>query len=181
MDKNGYISLHRKIQDNWLWNEKPFSKGQAWVDLILLARWKDGKQMHRGKLCERKRGQVCCSIKWLAERWGWGWRKTRAFISSLEAEQMVSLDSTTHDTTITIENYSVYQGVCRTDSTTDSTTDDTTDSTTDSTYKNKVNKDNKVNNPPISPQRGTRGGRSRKPRNEVWAMLEEELQKNGQN
>ncbi len=33
----GYICLHRKIRDNWLWKKKPFSPGQAWVDMLLLA------------------------------------------------------------------------------------------------------------------------------------------------
>ncbi len=180
MDRNGYISIHRKIQDNWLWNEKPFSKGQAWVDLILLARWKDGKQLHRGKLLERKRGQVCCSMSWLAKRWGWSRDKVRRFMHMLETQGMVTLDATRHDTSITIENYSVYQTSPTTDNTTDNTTDKATDKSTDNTYKNKGNKGNKDNNPPISPQRGARGGRSRKkPRNEYLTMLEEELRKNG--
>lgn len=173
MDRNGYISIHRKIQDNWLWNEKPFSKGQAWVDLILLARWKDGKQLHRGKLLERKRGQVCCSMSWLAKRWGWSRDKVRRFMHMLETQGMVTLDATRHDTSITIENYSVYQTSPTTDNTTDKATDKATDNTTDNTYKNKGNKGNKDNNPPISPQRGARGGRSRKPRNEVLEMIKE--------
>lgn len=180
MDKNGFVSIHRKIQDNWLWNEKPFSKGQAWIDLILLARWKDGKQLHRGKLLERKRGQVCCSMSWLAKRWGWSRDKVRRFMHMLETQGMVTLDATRHDTSITIENYSVYQTSPTTDNTTDNTTDKATDKSTDNTYKNKGNKGNKDNNPPISPQRGARGGRSRKnPRNEYLTMLEEELRKNG--
>ena len=173
MDKNGYISLHRKIQDNWLWNEKPFSKGQAWVDLILLARWKDGVQMHRGQLLKRKRGQVYCSMTWLAKRWGWSRDKVRRFMRTLEEQHMVRVNATTNDTSISIENYSVYQIPRATDKATDNTTDKATDNTTDDTHKNKVNKDNKVNNPPISPQRGARGGRSRKPRNEVLEMIKE--------
>lgn len=33
----GWIKLHRKLSDNPLWTCEPFTKGQAWVDLILLA------------------------------------------------------------------------------------------------------------------------------------------------
>lgn len=181
MDKNGFISIHRKIQDNWLWSDKPFSKGQAWIDLLLLARWKDEKKLHRGKLYDRKRGEVNYSMTWLAERWGWSRDKVRRFIRTLERDNMVTLNATTNDTSVTIENYSIYQDWRTTDKATDNTTDDTTDNTTDDTQMNKDNKDNKDNNPPISPQRGARGGRSRKkPRNEVWKMLEEEMAKNGQ-
>lgn len=180
MDKNGFISIHRKIQDNWLWNDKPFSKGQAWIDLLLLARWKDEKKLHRGKLYDRKRGEVNYSMTWLAERWGWSRDKVRRFIRTLERDNMVTLNATTNDTSITIENYSVYQDSRTTDKATDNTTDKSTDNTTDNTQMNKDNKDNKDNNPPISPQRGARGGRSRKPRNEFLAMLEEEIAKNEQ-
>ena len=172
MDKNGFVSIHRKIQDNWLWSDKPFSKGQAWIDLLLLARWKDEKKLHRGKLYDRKRGEVNYSMTWLAERWGWSRNKVRRFMRTLEEQHMVRVNATTNDTSITIENYSIYQDV--------RTTHDTTHDTTDDTQMNKDNKDNKDNNPPISPQRGARGGRSRKkPRNEYLTMLEEELRKNG--
>ena len=182
MDKNGFVSIHRKIQDNWLWSDKPFSKGQAWIDLLLLARWKDEKKLHRGKLYDRKRGEVNYSMTWLAERWGWSRNKVRRFIRTLEEQHMVRVNATTNDTSISIENYSIYQDARTTDRATDNTTDKSTDNTTDDTQMNKDNKDNKDNNPPISPQRGARGGRSRKkPRNEVWEMLEEELAKNGQN
>lgn len=186
MNSNGYINIHRKIQDNWIWNEKPFSKGQAWIDLLLLARWKDGKQMHRGNLHERKRGQVCCSMKWLGERWGWHRATVKRFLATLECDGMVTTDVTTNDTVITIENYGFYQGDTpegvTTECTTESTTECTTECTTDATYKNKVNKVNKVNNTPQTPQGGQRGSRSgKKPRNEVWGMLEKELAKNGQN
>ena len=38
----GYIKIHRKIQECWLWQDK-FSKGQAWIDLLLRANHKDNK------------------------------------------------------------------------------------------------------------------------------------------
>ena len=37
----GWIKLHRTLQDNKLWYSEPLTKGQAWVDLILLANHKD--------------------------------------------------------------------------------------------------------------------------------------------
>jgi hypothetical protein len=36
MAKMGYISLHRKIQDNWLWTkDKHFTYAQAWLDILM--------------------------------------------------------------------------------------------------------------------------------------------------
>lgn len=154
----GYITLKRDIQDHWLWQEKPFDKKSAWIDLLLLARWKDGKEFHRGKLYERKRGEVNCSMLWLAERWGWHRDKVKRFLSLLVEDGMITLNTTTVDTTITIENYTkhqlAYEGDTTTDTTTDATTDTTTGTTTDTTHKKKDNKEKKEkknNNPPISP------------------------------
>ena len=135
MSNGNYIKLNRKLMDHWIWTKEKFSKGQAWVDLLMMARWKDGKQMHRGKLYERKRGEVNCSMKWLAERWGWNRRTVKLFLTVLESEGMLSVTCTTNDTTITIENYSLYQ---------DKPTEDcTTDCTTDCTHKKKDKKEKK--------------------------------------
>lgn len=108
-DKNGWISLHRSIQNHWLWEEKPFSKGQAWIDLIMLANYEDKKMPYKGEIITCKRGTVNLSISFLAERWGWGREKTREFLKLLESDKMVTVNATKHRTTITIENYRAYQ------------------------------------------------------------------------
>ena len=43
-ENQGYIKLYRSIFNHWLWQDKPFSRGQAFVDLILLANYKDKKE-----------------------------------------------------------------------------------------------------------------------------------------
>ena len=37
----GFISLHRELQDHWLWHSEKFTKAQAWVDLLMLANHKE--------------------------------------------------------------------------------------------------------------------------------------------
>lgn len=123
----GYIKLDRSMMDNWMWQEKPFSRAQAWIDLLLLASFKDSKEMYRGELKERKRGEVHCSFLYLADRWGWSRGKVNRFMAILKQDNMVTINSTTHDTTITIENYAKYQGGRSTNRTTDGTTGSTTD------------------------------------------------------
>lgn len=105
----GYIRLYRGIQDNWVWQDKPFSKGQAWVDLLILANHSDHKSPYGDKVIECSRGEVNRSIRYLAERWGWGREKVRTFLKQLEADEMISLSPTTKPTTILIENYTKYQ------------------------------------------------------------------------
>lgn len=123
----GYIKLNREIQDSWLWNEKPFSRAQAWIDLLLLANYKDTKEVYRGQLVHRKRGQVACGMQYLADKWGWSRGKVKRFMAILEQDNMVTINSTTGGTTITIENYAKWQDWRPTDSTTNDTTDGTTD------------------------------------------------------
>lgn len=106
----GWIKLDRKILDHWLWGDKPFSAGQAWIDLLLLADHQDKKFLNGNTLVDGKRGEVHRSMLNLADRWGWSRKKVKRFLDGLESEQMVSQQVTTKGTTITIVKYVVYQG-----------------------------------------------------------------------
>ena len=109
-DNRGWIAVHRKISEHWLWNCRPFSYGQAWIDLLLLANHKDVKRLVEGKLKVYKRGTVTGSKLFLSQRWGWERKKVTRFLKMLEDDEMVSVRSTTHGTAITIKNYADYQG-----------------------------------------------------------------------
>lgn len=124
-----FIKLDRKIQDHWLWSDKPFDKARAWIDLILLADWNDREVLKGNAVVTRKRGEVHVSMLWLANRWGWSRDKVRRFMRLLQGEGMITLNATTNDTTITVENYCKYQDKPPTDDTTDKATDNTTDDT----------------------------------------------------
>ena len=105
----GYILLHRQIQDCWIWDDKPFTKGQAWIDLLLLANHSDKKIGFNGKPITIERGQYLTSIRVLAERWGWSNSRTLNFLKLLENDKMIERDSDRTRTLLTIVNYSVYQ------------------------------------------------------------------------
>jgi len=109
MKFNGWISVYRDLQNNWVWEDKPFSKGQAWIDLIMMANHKSNKFVLGSELIEVERGQFITSELKLMERWGWGKTKTRAFLKLLEDDGMIVKKSDRKKTTINIVNYSVYQ------------------------------------------------------------------------
>lgn len=120
MAKNkGWICLHRSLLDNFLWKDKPFSKGQAWIDLLLLANHADVKSIQNGKLIVFKRGTVNRSKLSLAERWGWDRKKVNRFLGVLEMDGMLTVNATTHGTTLTIVNYGLYNDIGTTNATTD--------------------------------------------------------------
>ena len=144
----GWFKINRDIQTHWIWeSNEPFDKRSAWIDLIMLANHKDFKTTFKGRVVQRKRGDVNTSIRFLADRWHWDRRKVGTFIRAMQNDGMCTMHSTKDGTTITIENYNKYQSKSTTDSTTDSTEDvppnGATDSTTyvphDKNYKNLKN------------------------------------------
>ena len=107
----GWVPVSRELQDHWMWEDKPFAHGQAWIDLIMLANYEDTKMPYKGEIIICERGTVNLSISNLANRWGWSRDKTRRFLKLLESDGMVTVTATTHRTTITLENYSIYNDV----------------------------------------------------------------------
>lgn len=86
---SGWIKIHRDILYHEIWSDKPFSKGQAWIDLILLANHSDNKCMVGNKVEEVKRGSFITSELKLMDRWGWGRKKVQLFLKFLESESMI--------------------------------------------------------------------------------------------
>lgn len=142
----GWISVHRKIFDNWVWEDKPFSKGQAWIDLLLLAYHEDVEKLYRGQVRTYHRGEVHVSISFLADRWGWDWRKVKRYIMALEKTNMVISNSTPDGTTLTIVKYDDFQSHGRANGRGDGRTDGRTDSRTDGIQSINTNNSNNVNN-----------------------------------
>ena len=79
MSSQGWILLHRQIRDSALWNSEPFSKGQAWLDLIMLANHADAKQIFENHFIDIKRGQHLTSLTKLSETWKWSRSRTKRF------------------------------------------------------------------------------------------------------
>jgi hypothetical protein len=138
----GYCKIARRIHDDPLWQEKPFDRARAWIDLIMLARYVDGYIMVRGNKVELKRGQVGWSELALSDKWGWSRGKVNRFLVEMEKDRRIIQQKSRLTTLITIVNYNKFQSGDTTDNTTDSTTDgQQTVQQTD--IKNKVKKEKK--------------------------------------
>ncbi|WP_019243680.1 MULTISPECIES: hypothetical protein [Bacillus] len=106
----GWISLHRKIQDHPLFLEKrSFSKFEAWIDLLLLANHKDNKVLLGNEYIVVERGSFITSELKLMDRWGWSKTKVRSFLKLLEEDSMIVKKTDKKKTTLTICHYSDYQ------------------------------------------------------------------------
>lgn len=105
----GYIKLYRDIYEHWIWKDKPFSRGQAWIDLLLMANHDDNKIVIGNEIVLVERGCLVTSEVKLSERWGWSRHKVRDFLNLLQNDSMITKKSDTKRTYINILNYSVWQ------------------------------------------------------------------------
>ena len=88
--KEGYIKLHRSLMDNPLFNSEPFTKGQAWVALLLLTNHnKSFINAKNGKLIPVERGECGYSMVALSSIFKWDRRTVKRYIKLLENEKMV--------------------------------------------------------------------------------------------
>lgn len=107
---SGWISLDRAITKHWLWQGEKFTKGQAWVDLLLFASHTDHKVLIKGYLIPVGRGEQIRSQVTLSKAWGWDRKTVSRFLKLLEKDAMI-VTRTDHLTSyISICNYSSFQG-----------------------------------------------------------------------
>lgn len=136
--KEGWICIYRAIEEDPMYFAEPFTRMQAFIDLILITNHERTVFFKRGIKITVERGQTVRSEDELALRWKWSRGKVRRFLLELENDTKIVQQKTRLCNCISIVNYDKYQ----LGGTTDSTTNDTTDSTTDSTTKN--NNDNNI-------------------------------------
>lgn len=105
----GWIKVYRKLADSKMWLSEPFTRGQAWIDLIILANHKDGFFRVRGVRVDIKRGQVGHTAANLAVRWMWSKGKVLRFLNELENDSQIETQKTNVTTLISILNYNEYQ------------------------------------------------------------------------
>jgi DNA replication protein DnaD len=105
----GWVSIHRELADKPIWLSEPFTRGQAWIDLIILANHQEGYIRVRGNKVELKRGQLGWSQHTLSLRWKWSRSKVKRFLIELEDDGNIEQQKNTVTTIISITNYNLYQ------------------------------------------------------------------------
>jgi hypothetical protein len=122
---NGYFTIYRKLGESELWLSEKFTRGQAWVDLIMLASHKENTFQIRGIKVKVNRGQLAWSEVSLAKRWRWSRGRVRRFLNGLENEQRIVQQKNKVTSLITLINYDRYQLGGTSDGTSGGTTDGT--------------------------------------------------------
>ena len=130
MVNKGFIKLPRHIIEDSHYFSEPFTRTQAWVDLIILANYQDTTALVRGVKIVVKRGQVCRSITELAKRWKWSRNRVMRFTEGLVDAERVHVQKSPIVNVYTIRDYEEYQGNGATDEATNRSTSGTTDGAT---------------------------------------------------
>ena len=65
--KAGWIKISRSIAEHWLWKDAEILKW--WLDLLLMAAWKEHKELVGRQLVSLEKGQLIASLAYLCKRW----------------------------------------------------------------------------------------------------------------
>ena len=106
--ENGWICLHRKIRDHWLWNDP--EKLKWWFDILLQVNHSEKSvKVNLGlKIIECGRGQTIMSLNNWAERWNVSRDCARHFLHLLQNDDMIKMENVKKSTRITVCNYDTY-------------------------------------------------------------------------
>lgn len=103
----GFIPLDREILTSQkMFNERPYCKLGAWVDLNQRAAHSPHTVTFQGENYDLKPGELVTSLRILALRWGWNKNKVERFLERLAAGQLVGQEVGQRVRRLTIENLS---------------------------------------------------------------------------
>lgn len=141
----GFILLHRKIKENWLWQRSDYF--HWFTHLLLKANFKDNDSfLFEGEFISIKRGQFITSYRNLAKELPvCSEQKIRTFLKLLIKDKIVLIDSLRKATRITICNYDSYQSAQH-NSNTVATQQQHSSNTVATTIERKKKKENNENN-----------------------------------
>ena len=104
---NGWIKLHRQLQDHWIW-KKP-EQLKAWLDILLMVTHTERTKFIKGKEVLLLQGEVDASFRYLSKRWNWSIGKVQRFLKMLKKCSMIEVKTSTGQNLISVCNYATYQ------------------------------------------------------------------------
>lgn len=107
--KGNWVKVYRDLLDQPFWKEKPFSKGQAWIDIMLRVYWKNSYVRVGNRKRKVRPGQLWITYQELADRWGWSKSAVNRFLHELSETDRATLNGTAYGTLITLKNWDLYQ------------------------------------------------------------------------
>lgn len=145
MNETGnWIKINRGIRESWIWEDPRYLKW--WIDILMMASYKDKKILVGKELIKIERGSFITSQSKLAERWNVDRRTVKRYLDLLQDAQMIVHILHSKKTIVKVLNYSIYQSTGEsiwTTSGTDECTDNCTGGCTDECAQHKKGKKEK--------------------------------------
>lgn len=142
-EQKGWIKLHRKITENWIYEDRDMLF--YWIDILLMVNHKAKKYPYHKKTITILPGQKLTSRRKLAVRWKLDKDTVGTVLDTFQKEGMIHFENRYNGTLVTVDNYGLYQGNDKhftdTDSDTLSDTDSDTLSDADSPLTRMINND----------------------------------------
>jgi hypothetical protein len=109
--QHGFFLMARGWGDDPVFGgaREAFTRRDSWAWLMENARWQDGKVLLGGKLVELKRGQLCATIKFMANAWKWADSKVRRWLAVLSSVKKIFIGGDQKSTVLTICDYDQIQ------------------------------------------------------------------------
>lgn len=105
----GFIKISRSLFENHLWTEeREYSRAEAWIDLIQMARFEAKQEIIQNKVIEVQRGELTASRRFLENRWSWGSSKVSNYLKMLSKLGMINQRTNQGQTIISLVKYSDY-------------------------------------------------------------------------
>lgn len=102
---NKGMQMFRQMMDGDLYFQGEFDKVHAYLDLILMAESEPVTRYINGQYIEIGVGCVAVSLRDLSSRWKWGVKKVRNFLTKLQSEGYIEVDSKMSQNVIKIDSY----------------------------------------------------------------------------
>ena len=105
--EQGWIKISRNITEHWLWQDSERLKW--WLDLLLMASWKEQSKLVGKRIVTLQKGQIVASVTFLCKRWKRSRSMVEPFLEALQKEGMISKDVCKNISIISVLNYEKYQ------------------------------------------------------------------------
>lgn len=103
MDNQGWIAIHRQLQDSDIWN-KPHEWLKIWMFILLNVSYEDKRF---------KKGTYFFRYHWIADRTGTTYDQVRRCIDYLKVSHSIATQKATQGIIITVLNFAKYQDITK--------------------------------------------------------------------
>ena len=102
-----WIKIDTDITDHWIWQDA--EKLKWWLDILIMASWKDRKQLVGKQLVTLHRGQFVASLSYLCKRWNRSRTMVENFLKIIQEGGMISRVCENNVSIVQVTNYEHYQ------------------------------------------------------------------------